>query len=70
VTPKDVHTMLKSYLRSRSDLWFRKAVASYVFESQNPFERQSVRKPQRWFLVLLITLLTVIAAFVYFNLWN
>lgn len=70
VTPKDVHTMLRRYLRSRSDLGFRKAVTAQIFESRNPFERQSDRKPQRWFVLLVITLLTAIGAFVYFNSWN
>jgi len=69
-TPEDVHTMLRSYLRSRSDLGFRKAVAAHIFESRNPFERQSVRKLQRWLVLFVITSLIAIGAFVYFNFWN
>lgn len=62
--------MLQRYLSSRSDLGLRNAVATHIFESRNPFERQSVRKPQRWFVLLVITSLIAIGAFVCFNCWN
>ena len=70
VTPKDVHSMLRHYLRSRSDLGLRNAVAARICESRNPFERQRVRKPQRWFVLLVITSLIAIGAFAYFNFWK
>lgn len=70
VTPKDVHAMLRSYLRGRSDLGFGKTVGACIFESRNPFELQSVRKPRRWFVLLAVTSLMTIGAFVYFNFWN
>jgi hypothetical protein len=70
VTAKDVHTMLRRYLRNRSDLGFRKAVAAQIFEPRNPFEPQSIQKPQRWFVLLVVTSLMTIGAFVYFNVWN
>ena len=70
VTPKDVHGMLRQYLRSRSDLGLWKAVAAQVLEPKNPFEPESIRKPQQWFVLFSIVSLAAIGAFLYFNFWN
>lgn len=67
VTPKEVDRMLRQHFRSRSDLGFWKAVEAKVLEPQNPFGTRTRRKPQLWFVVLLIASLSMIAAFVYFN---
>jgi hypothetical protein len=70
VTPKDVQTMLRSYLHNRSDLGIRKAIAAHIFEPRNPFEPQTVRKPQRWFALFVFASLMAIGAFVYFSFRN
>jgi hypothetical protein len=67
ITPKEVDHMLRQHFRSRSDLGFWKVVEAKVLEPQNPFGPRTRRKPQRWFVVLLIASLSVIAAFVHFN---
>jgi hypothetical protein len=70
VTPTDVHAMLRDYLRKRSDLGVRNAVAGCLLKPRNPFEPQSIRKPRRWFVLFLIASVTAISAFAYFNFWN
>lgn len=72
ITPEDVDRMLRQWLRRRSDLGLWNAVAAKILEPQNPFgqgERKG-RRPQRWFVLLLVSSFAAVIAFVYFNLWN
>ena len=64
--------MLRQSLRRRSDLGLWNGVAAKILEPQNPFgqgERER-RTPQRWFVLLLVSLFASAVAFVYFNIWN
>jgi hypothetical protein len=70
ITPNEVDTFLRKYLRSRSDLGLWKAVQAAVIEPRNPFESRPARTPQRWFVLLLIVLAILMGAFLYFNLRN
>jgi hypothetical protein len=70
VTAKDVHEMLDEYLGNRSDLGVWRAVTTPVMEPKKVFETESIRKPQRWFVLFSIVSLAAIGAFVYFDSWN
>jgi len=70
VTAKEVHEMLDEYLGNRSDLGLWRAVTTLVMEPQKVFEAESIRKPQRRFVLFSIVSLAAIGAFVYFNSWN
>lgn len=70
MTPKDVHRMLRQYLNRRSDLGFWNTVAAKILEPQNPFGHGERRRPQRWFVLLLVSSFAAAIAFVYFNFSN
>ena len=70
ITPKDVDRMLRQCLRRRSDLGFWNAVAARILEPQNPFADGVRRRPQRWFVLLLVSWFAAAIAFAYFNFWN
>ena len=70
ITPKDVDRMLRLCLRRRSDLGFRNAVAAKILEPQNPFGDGERRRPQRWFVLLLVSSFAAAIALAYFNFWN
>jgi hypothetical protein len=67
---EEVHAMLEQHLRNRSDLRIWNAVVTRVLSPRNPFEPESAREPQRWFVLFSTLSLAAIGAFVYFNLWN
>jgi len=62
--------MLRECLRRRSDLGLWNAVAAKILEPQNPFGDGGRRRPQRWFVLLLVSLFATAIAFVYFTSWN
>jgi len=62
--------LLRQHLRLRSDLGLWNALTAMIFESHNPFSTEPRRKPQRWFVVLVVNLVAVLAAFAYFNFLN
>jgi hypothetical protein len=70
IKPKDVDRMLQQCLRRRSDLGLWNAVAEKILEPKNPFGDGGRRRPQRWFVLLLVSSFAAVVAFVYFNLWN
>lgn len=61
---------LARYLHARPDLGIRKAIAARVLEPRNPFEPESLPRPQRWFVLLLLVACVSTLAFVYFNFWH
>jgi len=67
---EEVHAMLEQHLRNRSDLRIWNAVVTRVLSPRNPFEPESARGPQRWFVLFSTLSLAAIGALVYFNLWN
>jgi hypothetical protein len=70
VLAEEIHAMLQHYLRGRTDLGFSKAVAAHILEPRTPFETESFRRPQRWFVLLLLVVSASATAFAYFNLWH
>lgn len=70
VTAQEVHEMLDQYLGNRSDLGLWRVGTTLVMEPKNIFETESIRKPQRGFVLFSIVSLAAIGAFVYFNFWN
>ena len=70
ITPKDVDRMLRQCLRRRSDLGLWNAVAAKILEPQNPFGHGERRRPQRWFVLSLVSAFAAAIAFAYFNFWN
>jgi len=70
LTVGKVHAMLEQHLSKRSDLGIWNAVVTRVLTSRNPFEPESARQPQPWFVLFSTLSLVAIGAFVYFNLWN
>lgn len=69
-SPNDVHGMLAEYLHNRPEVGVWKAVATRILEPRNPFEPESIRRPQRWFVLFVLILLTWVGAFIYFNFWH
>lgn len=59
--------MLRRYFGRRSDLGVWRFVGTKILQPQNPFEPPSPRKPQRWFVLLLIIALAFTGALLYFN---
>ena len=70
ITAREVHVMLRDDLQKRPDLGFRRTVADHLLEPPNPFDSNSVRRPQRWFVFFSIVSLAAVGAVVYFNFWN
>ena len=70
ITPEDVDRMLRQWLRRRSDLGLWNALATKILEAQNPFGHGERRTPERWFVLLLVSLSAAVIAFAYFNFWN
>jgi hypothetical protein len=71
ITPKEVDRMLQQHLRQRSDLGLWNASVAKIFEPHNPFESgSSRRKPQRWFVLFVVSSVAAAAALAYFNFWN
>ena len=70
ITAKEVHVMLRDDLRKRPDLGFRRTVADHLLEPLSPFDPNSVRRPQRWFVLSSIVSLAAVGSVVYFNFWN
>jgi hypothetical protein len=62
--------MLREHLDRRSDLGLWNALAARICEPQSPFEPQARRRPERWFLLLVVGSIAALSTFVYFNLWN
>ena len=62
--------MLRQCLVNRSDLGFWNAVAAKILEPQNPFGHGERRRPQRWFVLSLVSAFAAAIAFAYFNFWN
>jgi hypothetical protein len=70
IEPIQVHRMLRQNLGRRSDLGLWNALVARIFEPQNPFEAHSRRRPQRWFVLFVVSSVSALSAFVYFNFWN
>ncbi len=70
VSARDIHPVLEHYLHDRPDLGISQAITARILESRNPFEPQSIRRPQRWFVLFLFVSLALTGAFTYFNFWH
>jgi len=70
MTAKEAQEMLDEYLGNRSELGLWRVVTTLVLEPKKVFETESIRKPQRWFVLFSMVSLAAIGAFVYFNSWN
>jgi hypothetical protein len=70
ISAEEVHMTLERYLHERPGLGIRKAIAARVYEPRNPFAAESLPKPQRWFVLLLLLASASAVAFVYFNFWH
>jgi hypothetical protein len=70
ITPGEVDRMLRQHLRRRSDLGLWNALRATIFEPQNPFSTEPRRKPHRWFVLFVVSLVAALAAFAYFNFLN
>jgi hypothetical protein len=70
IQPIQVDRMLRQHLGRRSDLGLWNALAAGIFEPQNPFDTQSRRRPEQWFVLFVVSSVAALSAFVYFNLWN
>lgn len=62
--------MLRDALRKRPDLGLRRTVARHLLEPLSPFAPNSVRRPQRWFVLSCLVSSAALGAVVYFNLGN
>ncbi len=62
--------MLRNDLRKRPDLGLYRTLAHHLLDPPNPFDPNSVRRPQRWFVFFSIVSLAAVGAVVFFNFWN
>jgi len=67
---KHVRQELLRYLRSRADLGICNALRAKILVPQNPFEPLSFRRPQQWFVFLLIIASALAGVFIFFNFSN
>jgi hypothetical protein len=70
ITPGEVDRLLRQHLRLRSDLGLWNALTAMIFESHNPFSTEPRRKPHRWFVLFVLSLVAALAALGYFNFLN
>jgi len=70
ITAGEVGRVLRQHLRQRSDLGLWNALAERIFEPHNPFATESRRKPQRWFVLFVVSSFAALTAFVCFNFLN
>ena len=59
--------MLEKCLHNRPDLGLPKAITIRILEPRNPFEPESIRRPQRWFVLFLLVSFAFVGAFTYFT---
>lgn len=62
--------MLQGDLRKRPDLGFRRSVVDHLLEPPSPFDKNSSRRSQRWFVLSSFVSLAAVGSVVYFNFWN
>jgi len=70
IRTEEVDRILRQYLGGRSDLGFWNALAPNILEPHSPFGPGTRKRPQRWFLLFLMSSIAALAAFGYFNFWN
>lgn len=70
ITAKEVYVMLRDDLRKRPDLGFRRSVVDHLLEPLSPFDENSGRRPQRWFVLSSFVSLAAVGSVAYFNFWN
>ena len=64
---KQVHELLRQYMRQRPDLGIGKGLSDFVLESSSPFDSKSKRLPKRWFVLSVLLATSTFGCFVYFN---
>ena len=64
---KQVHEMLRQYMRNRPDVGFVKAMRDGMFEAANPFDGKAARPPRRWFVLSCLVSALVFGCFSYIN---
>lgn len=67
ITPGEVDRLLRQHLRRRSDMGLWNALTAMIFE---PHSTEPRRKPHRWFVLFVLSLVAAVAAFGYFNFLN
>jgi hypothetical protein len=70
ISPNEIHGMLVKCLHNRPDLGVGKAMTTRILEPRNPFEPESIRRPQRWFVLFLLVSLALTGTFICFNFWD
>jgi hypothetical protein len=70
ITPGEVDRLLRQHLRRRSDMGLWNALRAIIFKPHNPFSSEPQRKPHRWFVLFVLSLIAAVAAFGYFTFWN
>lgn len=70
ITRGEADRLLRQHLRLRSDLGVWNALTAMIFEPQNPYSTEPRRKPHRWFVLFVLSLVSAVAAFGYFNFLN
>ena len=67
VRGKQVHEMLRQYMRNRPDVGLNKTICDAMFEAANPFDGKAARAPRRWFVLSCLVSALVFGCFSYFN---
>jgi len=70
ITQGDVDRLLRQQFRRRYDLGLWNALRAMIFEPHNPFSTEPRRKPHRWFVLFVLSLVAAVAALGYFNFLN
>ena len=65
--PSEIHFWIEESLRQRPDIGLRKAIVNMFFDSPNPFDPRTPRKPKAGFVVGTILFTASLACFCYFN---
>lgn len=69
-TAMQVHEALQQYMHQRRDIGISKGLSDLVLESSSPFDSESKRLPERWFILLSLLAASALSCLVYFNkLW-
>jgi hypothetical protein len=70
ITPEELDRLLRQHVHRRSDMGLWNGLTAMTFEPHNPFSSEPRRKPRRWFVLFVLSLIAAVAAFGYFNFLN
>ena len=67
VTPSEVRTWIKEFLRERPHIGLGSAMSVMIFEPRNLFDSSARRKPRAGFVLGVVLCVVSLGCFCYFN---